>query len=322
MSPTPGRLMKKLVISVLIMLLMLSIIAVPGCSVINSNQAVAHYNNGVTLGDAGKYDEAIAEYNQAIEIDPNYVSAYINLGWAYYQKKQYDLAITYYAKAIELDPDDITGYNGRGAAYLLTKQYQLAIADFDKSLKLKPGQVQIITNRDYAQNMLHSTIVPTTTPPPTTSVLPLRTLNGDWLDKPSSFGLSLFDGGSRWNYKVEMALQEDGQGKFSGTMKRTLVEITGPMSTQPEIIKEIGNVQTATVSGTHTDSTVEFVFGALTLHLTAGSDSYGVYLFGDTHFFDIGSAANNFKGLTDIRPPGVSGQDYIEWIYSINLKLK
>jgi hypothetical protein len=119
-----------------------------------------------------------------------------------------------------------------------------------------------------------------------------------------------------------MSLQEEGQGHFSGTMTRTLVEITGPMSTEPEIIKQIGNVQTAPVSGTHIDAEVEFVFGDLTLHLTAGSDSYGVYLYGDTHFFDTGSAAGNFKGLSAVRPPGVSGQDYIEWIYSINLKRK
>jgi tetratricopeptide (TPR) repeat protein len=314
---------KTLIVCVLIVFSLLMVSIAPGCSIINSDQAVTHYNKGVTLGDAGNYGEAIAEYNKAIELNPKYTSAYINRAWVYYQKKQYDLAIIDYTRAIQLNPSNTAALNGRGAAYLLTKQYQPAIADFDKSLEFKPDQAQIITNRDYAAKMLNSTTVPpTTTPPPTTSVVPARTLNGDWLDKPSTYGFSLFDGGSRWNYKVEMSLQEDGQGKFSGTMKRTLVEITGPMSTEPEIIKEIGNVQTATVSGTRVDSTVEFILGALTLHLTAGSDSYGVYLYGDTHFFDTGSAADNFKGLSAIRPPGVSGQDYIEWIYSIDLKRK
>jgi len=314
--------MQKLIFCVLTLISLLMLAAAPGCSAINTNQAVVHYNKGVTLSDAGNYDGAIAEYNKAIELDPKYTNAYINLGYTYYQKKQYDLAIPFYTKAIDLNPESYIAYNGRGASYLMTKQYQPAKSDYDKSLQLKPDQAQIITNRDYAAKMLNTTTTSTTTPPPTTNTITPQTLTGDWINKPGEFGLVLHDAGSWWNYNVEMSLQEEGQGKFSGTMKRTLVEITGAMANEPEIMSQIGNVQTASVSGTRVGSIVDFVFGDLTLHLTVGSDSYGIYLQGDTHFFDTYSPADAFKGLTDIRPDGVSGQDYMEWIYSINLVRK
>ena len=310
--------MKKIIFCVLTVISLLTVVPAPGCSAINNDQAITHYNNGVTLSDAGKYDEAIAEYNLSIKLNPNYTNSYLNLGYVYYQKKQYDLAITNYTKAIELAPQDYKAYTGRGASYQMTKQYKQAVADYDKSLQFNPGQDTIVSSRAYAAKMLEAT----TTTPPTTTIITTKRLTGDWINNPGTFGLSLFDGGSQWNYNVEMHLDEDGQGKFTGTMKRTLVEITGPVTTTTEIMKEIGNIQTATVSGTRLSSVVEFVFGDLTLHLTFNSDSYGDYLYGDTHFFDTGSPVGAFKGLIAERPAGVSGQDYIEWIYEVNLKRK
>ena len=41
----------------------------------------------------GQYDNAIEDFNKAIALDPNYVSAYINRGAAYGKKGQYDNAI-------------------------------------------------------------------------------------------------------------------------------------------------------------------------------------------------------------------------------------
>jgi tetratricopeptide (TPR) repeat protein len=314
--------MKNLFIGFLIVISLLIVVMASGCSVLSPNRALEYYNQGVTLSDAGKYDEAIAEYNKSIESNPNFVSSYLNLGYVYYQKKQYDLAIKNYTKVIELSPDEYKAYTGRGASYLMTKQYKQALSDFDMSLKLNPSQDQVVSSRAYAAKMLDAPITPTTTPPPTTSIVTLQSLNGNWLNSPGKFGMVLYDGGSRWSYNVELSLQEDGLGKFHGTMKRTLLEITGPVTSEPEIMKWIGDIQTAEISGTRVSSIVDFKFGDLTLHLTVNSDSYGVYLQGDTHFFDTGSAVGAFKGLTDIRPAGVSGQDYIEWIYSINLKRK
>jgi len=145
--------MKKFILCTLIALALL-VGGMPGCTGLAPNHAEEYYNEGVALSNDGRYDEAIAEYNKAIEIDQNYTNAYVNLGYAYLTKKQYDLSITNYTKAIELDPEQRTAYNGRGAAYLHTKRYNSAALDFNKSIELDPSATQVYTNLDYVTNML------------------------------------------------------------------------------------------------------------------------------------------------------------------------
>lgn len=151
--------MQKSIFYTVVLLIVLVVGGLAGCSGFKSNQAVTHYNKGVELNEQGRYDEAIAEYNKAIEINPNYTNAYINRGYAYLMKKQYDIAITDYTKVIKLDPDNKTAYNGRGAAYLYTKQFALALLDYNKSINLDPNQDQIYKNIDYCNKMLTSEIL-------------------------------------------------------------------------------------------------------------------------------------------------------------------
>src|SRR4030042_5403968 len=119
--------MKQSIFFILIVLALLTTNSMSGCTNFNSNQAIEHYNVGKTLQDESKYDEAIAEFNEAIKIDPVFINAYISRGYTYILKKQYDLAIVDYTKAISLDPDNPIAFNGRGAAYLYTKQFNLAL---------------------------------------------------------------------------------------------------------------------------------------------------------------------------------------------------
>jgi tetratricopeptide (TPR) repeat protein len=39
------------------------------------NDAAAYYNNGVEYSNKGDYDQAIADYEAALRIDPNHTSA-------------------------------------------------------------------------------------------------------------------------------------------------------------------------------------------------------------------------------------------------------
>ena len=50
------------------------------------------------------YDKAIADYGEAIRLDPKYAAAYNNRGIAWSAKSEYDMAIADYGEAIRLDP--------------------------------------------------------------------------------------------------------------------------------------------------------------------------------------------------------------------------
>src|ERR1700689_2888938 len=81
------------------------------------NQAVNYNNRGNAYRLKGDNDHAIADYTQAISIDPKHVKAYKNRGLAYRDKGDYDRAIGDYNQAISLDPAGASGYNGRGSVY-------------------------------------------------------------------------------------------------------------------------------------------------------------------------------------------------------------
>ena len=66
--------------------------------------ATNFYNSGVEKYEKGDYQGAIADYDKAIEINPQYADAYINRGIAKYDLKDYQGAIADYDKAIEINP--------------------------------------------------------------------------------------------------------------------------------------------------------------------------------------------------------------------------
>jgi tetratricopeptide (TPR) repeat protein len=65
--------------------------------------AGAHFNLGMAYGSMGN-DQEISEYQRTIEIDPDYVPAYLNWGTALFAKGQYDEAIDMYRKGINVNP--------------------------------------------------------------------------------------------------------------------------------------------------------------------------------------------------------------------------
>jgi lipoprotein NlpI len=95
------------------------------------------YNN---LGNAhranGDYDRAIANYNAAIRLDRKSVAAYYNRASAYYGKGDKDRAITDYSEAIRLDPKSAYAYRERGLAYLYSDRLTNALADVSQASKL------------------------------------------------------------------------------------------------------------------------------------------------------------------------------------------
>ena len=65
-----------------------------------------------TLSNEGKYDEAIAKFNEVIADAPKCVECYNNIGTIYTRKKDYDKAEAAFKKAIELNPNSVEAYNG------------------------------------------------------------------------------------------------------------------------------------------------------------------------------------------------------------------
>ena len=190
-----------------------------------------------------------------------------------------------------------------------------------KSLKLPELLRNVEGNLAYGQPC-----PPTPTTTASTTAPLAKTLTGKWSNNISGWGFKMndqgdpkFASGSTWTYTIVMDVIETSTGTFTGTMQRTLTGITGPVTTIPEIMKQIGTSQTTPVSGTRKDSEVELKFGDVTLHLKIESDSSGLHLRGGNTYYDTGSPIGQYKGLTDIKP---AGSEYITWLYYMDLLRK
>ncbi len=75
------------------------------------------YNRGNAYAGKGEYDKAIAEYTEAIRLDPTLAQAYYNRGFAYLNKGDYDKAIAEFTEAIRLHPQNPSFYLSRAKVY-------------------------------------------------------------------------------------------------------------------------------------------------------------------------------------------------------------
>ena len=69
-------------------------------------EAKLEYNLGIDYYKIGQYDNAMAAFRQAINIDPNYIDAYYNLGAILEYLKQDEAALAVFKQIIVRKPDD------------------------------------------------------------------------------------------------------------------------------------------------------------------------------------------------------------------------
>jgi len=117
---------------------------------LNPQFANMYYNRGFAYYNKGEYDRAIADFNEAIRLNPQFVEAYYNRGLAYYNKGNYDRAIADYNEAIRFNPQLSEAYYNRGVAYYKKGNYDRAMADFNEAIRLNPQFALAYYNRGFA----------------------------------------------------------------------------------------------------------------------------------------------------------------------------
>jgi tetratricopeptide (TPR) repeat protein len=110
----------------------------------------AWYNRGVALGNLGRLEEAIASYDQALEFKPDYHEAWNNRGIALRNLGRFEQAIASYDRALEFKPDKHEAWNNRGNALFNLGRFEQAIASYDQALEFKPDYHEAWYNRGIA----------------------------------------------------------------------------------------------------------------------------------------------------------------------------
>jgi Flp pilus assembly protein TadD len=98
------------------------------------------------LRRTGRSDEAMARYRQAIELQPNFHAAHNNLGNILREKGQFDEAIASYRRAIEVKADYLEAHNNLGSALLESGRPTEAIEQYQRALALRPELPELYNN--------------------------------------------------------------------------------------------------------------------------------------------------------------------------------
>jgi tetratricopeptide (TPR) repeat protein len=129
-------------------------VAIAACSrAINSGAgrpSINYTNRGLAYRKKGENDRAIADYNEAIRLEPKYAVAYNNRCFAYSEKGENDRAIADCTVAIRLDPKYALAHSNRGIANWKKGENDRAIADYTEALRLNPKLAVAYSSRGLA----------------------------------------------------------------------------------------------------------------------------------------------------------------------------
>lgn len=136
-------------------------------------RAITETNLGTALHEAGRLDEAVARYERAVALEPDYAPAFNNLGVTLRAQGKVDAAIAAYERGLQLqddypdlhynlanallsqnradeaavhlrtsvagEPDSAANHNNLGTALASKGQFEQAVAEFRAAIALEPG---------------------------------------------------------------------------------------------------------------------------------------------------------------------------------------
>jgi tetratricopeptide (TPR) repeat protein len=109
--------------------------------------ARAYGRRGLAYRFLKDYQRALVDFDRAIELNPQDTWTYERRGRIYRKLGNYWRAIEDFDRAVELDSSYFWAYFHRGITYRMLKDYQRALAEFDRALELKPHYSTIFAQK-------------------------------------------------------------------------------------------------------------------------------------------------------------------------------
>jgi len=110
-------------------------------------RASVHNDRGVAHWRQRRYEQALADFEKSIALNPDYAPVYNNRGNVLMQMGRVEDAIRDFTRAIELAPAYGAAFNNRGNAYYSLGQIEEAEADLRKATELLPASAAPLNGR-------------------------------------------------------------------------------------------------------------------------------------------------------------------------------
>ncbi|MEW5986628.1 MAG: tetratricopeptide repeat protein [Chloroflexota bacterium] len=115
-----------------------------GFQVAVGQEAIDHFNNAEAYYAQEQYDQAISEYQAAIELEPDFAIAYLYLGDAYFAQRKFIEALPWFEQAVAVNPRLIQGWEFLGDAHKALGLLEHAHAAYVRVFILQPDSERIV----------------------------------------------------------------------------------------------------------------------------------------------------------------------------------
>jgi tetratricopeptide (TPR) repeat protein len=103
-------------------------------------------NLGLLAGREGHTEDAVSDFQEALNLNPDHLIALNNLGGAYRQLKRWEDARTTYERALQVNSDDAEANYGLGMVFAHNDDTAHAFELLQKALKLRPANPEALNN--------------------------------------------------------------------------------------------------------------------------------------------------------------------------------
>ncbi len=113
-----------------------------------SARPLAVHGRGIAYRERRDYDRAVADFDQALRLDPKFTAAYVDRGNVFQMQGDGDRAIQDYDQAIKLDPKYAAAFTERGNTYAARGKIDLRVAaTIEQAIKFNPTYAGAFNSR-------------------------------------------------------------------------------------------------------------------------------------------------------------------------------
>jgi tetratricopeptide (TPR) repeat protein len=123
---------------------------IAGASFSAEQKALAYRNRGNARADAGALAEALADFSEAVRLQPADAASHAGRARARLALQDAKGAIADYTEALRLAPGNATYHVARGHAHFTKGDAVAAVADFSEALRLNPNSPSTLNRRGLA----------------------------------------------------------------------------------------------------------------------------------------------------------------------------